>query len=225
MPALAGDVNGDLSNNYENSTVDSNNASTSNTNNYNATGAGSAAPVMSAIAPTVVGGGGSESCLLPTSTGISLSVLGLATGTMEQDDECNRRRDARLLGGSTATGNLGLQISGISVMCANARVFKAMTLSNTPCPIVDVGAGRLLIGRDAYIKMREAPSVYVVGYAEDKAFWDSILLIGKKLPDVQVQDTRPTLSSRFRSRDGGKPDDTRPADSSGESTDADSTID
>ena len=52
-PAYANDINGDFSNNYDDSTVDSNNATTNETNNYNAAGASQAAPVMSAIAPTV----------------------------------------------------------------------------------------------------------------------------------------------------------------------------
>ena len=51
----AQDINGDLNTNIQDSTVDSNNAST--TNNYNATGAGSPAPVGTAMAPTVMGGG------------------------------------------------------------------------------------------------------------------------------------------------------------------------
>ena len=72
---IAGDVTGDFSNGYDNSTVDSNNTDETVTNNYNATGAGSAAPVMSAIAPTMMGGGGNDSCLLPSSTGIQIRVL------------------------------------------------------------------------------------------------------------------------------------------------------
>ena len=53
IPTYANDINGDFSNNYDDSTVDSNNATTNETNNYNAAGASQAAPVMSAIAPTV----------------------------------------------------------------------------------------------------------------------------------------------------------------------------
>ena len=58
--ALGGDVTGDFSTSNENSTVDSNNSAT--TNNYNGAGSGSPAPVMSAIAPTVMGSGGNDSC-------------------------------------------------------------------------------------------------------------------------------------------------------------------
>ena len=66
---------------------------------------------------------------------------------MEQDKECNRRKDARLLGAPQAVGGLGLQVSGISIMCGNPQVFRAMALANTPCPIMDVNTGRLLIGK------------------------------------------------------------------------------
>lgn len=195
-----GSVSGDLNTNIgAGATVDSNNATENLTNNYNATGAGSPAPVPTAMAPTVMGGGGNQSCLVPSSTGIQVSLFGVATGTMEQDEECNRRRDAAMMGSPQAVGGMGLQVSGISILCGdNARVFKAMALSATPCPIMDVRTGRLLIGRDAFEKYRSNPSLFVVGYAQDRAFWDELLLIGEELPDVQESDNGPSLSERFR---------------------------
>ena len=192
----AQDITGDLNTNIQDSTVDSNNAST--TNNYNATGAGSPAPVGTAMAPTVMGGGGNDSCLIPSSRGIQLSLFGIAEGEMKQDKECNRRKDARLLGAPQAVGGLGLQVSGISVMCGNPQVFRAMALANTPCPIMDVDTGRLLIGREAFEMYRRNPSVYIVGYAQDKRFWNQLLRIGKALKDVSKNDDRPSLSDRFR---------------------------
>lgn len=192
----AQDITGDLNTNIQDSTVDSNNAST--TNNYNATGAGSPAPVGTAMAPTVMGGGGNDSCLIPSSRGIQLSLFGIAAGEMKQDEECNRRKDARLLGAPQAVGGLGLQVSGISVMCGNSQVFRAMALANTPCPIMDVDTGRLLIGREAFEMYRRNPSVYIVGYAQDKRFWNQLLRIGKALKDVPKNDDRPSLSDRFR---------------------------
>ncbi len=197
----AQDITGDLNTNIQDSTVDSNNAST--TNNYNATGAGSPAPVGTAMAPTVMGGGGNDSCLIPSSRGIQLSLFGVAEGQMEQDKECNRRKDARLLGAPQAVGGLGLQVSGISVMCGNPQVFRAMALANTPCPIMDVDTGRLLIGREAFEKYRSNPSVYIVGYAHDTKFWNQLLRIGRKLKDVPKNDDRPSLSDRFRRNSRG----------------------
>ena len=211
--ALAEDVTlGDFSNNYEDSTVSSNNNTDSTTNNYNATGAGEAAPAMSAIAPTVMGGGGNDSCLLPTTSGLQLSLFGYSQGTMKQDEYCNRRKNSRLLGTPQQLGGLGLQISGISIICDDPNVFKAMILASTPCPIMDVVTGKLLMGKKAVDKYRENPDVFIVGYEDNKKFWDKLLRIGEDLTDETIKqtdtsrDTR-SLSERFRStRRGLQPD-------------------
>lgn len=199
---FAQDVNGDLNTNIgAGSNVDSNNSSTSTT--YNGSQGAMSNPVPTAMAPTMMGGGGNDSCLIPTSKGFQISLFGMAEGSMEQDPHCNRRKDARLMGAPQAVGGLGLQVSGISVMCSDARVFRAMALANTPCPVNDIVTGRLLIGRDAFEKYRSNPRVFVVGYAEDKVFWDTLLMIGKDLPDVEANNrNQPSLSDRFR-RGGG----------------------
>jgi len=211
--ALADNVElGDFSNNYEDSTVSSNNNTDSTTNNYNATGAGEAAPAMSAIAPTVMGGGGNDSCLLPTTSGLQFSLFGYSQGTMKQDEYCNRRKNSRLLGTPQQLGGLGLQISGISIICDDPNVFKAMILASTPCPIMDVVTGKLLMGKKAVDKYRENPDVFIVGYEDNKKFWDKLLRIGEDLTDETIKqtdtsrDTR-SLSERFRStRRGLQPD-------------------
>jgi len=208
---LANDVTGDFSNNYQDSTVDSNNTDETVTNNYNATGAGDKAPVMSSIAPTIMGGGGNDSCLMPNSVGIQLSVIGLSSGGMQQDNSCNRRKNARLLGAPQQVGGLGLQISGISILCADPAVFKAMVLANTPCPVNDFKTGKLLMGKNALLKYRENPSVYVVGYEDDKQFWDTLLKVGEDIESNEESDEKTTvsklsLSDRFRTskrRNGG----------------------
>ena len=202
MTAQAGDVTGDFSTSNENSTVDSKNSEESVTNNYNATGAGSAAPVMSAIAPTMMGGGGNDSCLLPSSTGIQISILGLSSGKMEQDEACNRRKNSRLLGAPQQVGGLGLQVSAISVLCQDPIVFRSMMLANTPCPINDSKTGKLLMGKAAIKKYRESPALYIVGYETDQAFWDTLLRVGEEDTDEEiVEDNTPklSLSERFRS--------------------------
>ncbi len=211
----AQDITGDLNTNIgAGSNVDSNNVNNSTVNNGGQGPMGN--PVPTAMAPSMLGGGGNDSCLIPSSKGFQISLFGMAEGTMEQDTNCNRRKDARLLGAPQAVGGLGLQVSGISVMCSNARVFRAMALANTPCPVNDISTGRLLIGRDAFEKYRSNPRVFVVGYAQDKAFWDALLLMGlKDLPDVETSNrNQPSLSERFR-RNGG-PDDLRPSDRSGQ---------
>ena len=196
------DIEGDFSNNYEDSTVDSNNQS--QVTNYN--GAGSSpgsSPVMSSIAPTVMGGGGNDSCLIPTTKGLQLNIIGLSSGDMMQDPNCNRRKNARLLGIPQQLGGLGLQVSAISVMCQDATVFRSMMLANTPCPINDARTGKLLMGKNAIDKYRQNPAMFVVGYAEDKEFWDALLRVGEEYKDEEIvlEDTTPKLSisDRFRS--------------------------
>ena len=149
-----------------------------------------------------MGGGGNDSCLIPYQQSFQISLFGRAEGKMEQDAECNRRKDARLIGTPQDAGGLGLQVSGISLMCQSIDVFRAMALANTPCPIADVVTGQILIGREAYLRMRDDPDTYIVGYRQEQPFWDALLLIGKELPDAPPEPERPALSDRFR-RNGG----------------------
>jgi hypothetical protein len=193
-------VTGDLNTNSgnTNSTIGSNN--NDSTTNYN--GAGSApfsTPVPTAAAPTVMGGGGNDSCLIPVQQAFQISIFGRAEGKMMQDPECGRIKKARLLGLPQEAGGLGLQVSGISVMCSSPDVFKAMALASTPCPIYSIATGKLLVGREGYLAMRDDPYTYVIGYAEDQVFWDAFLLMHEELPDVVAQENSgPTLSERFR---------------------------
>ena len=194
------DITGDFSNNYEDSTVESNN--TSQVTNYN--GAGSSpgsSPVMSSISPTMMGGGGNDSCLIPKSRGLQLNIIGLSHGEMQQDPNCNRRKNARLLGLPQQVGGLGLQVSAISVMCQDPTVFRSMMLANTPCPINDVRTGKLLMGRNAIMKYREDPAMFVVGYDLDKEFWDTLLQVGEEYDEAftEVTTTKRSLSDQFRS--------------------------
>jgi hypothetical protein len=200
--AASAQVSGDLNTNSgnTNSTIDSGNVSTSETKNYN--GSGSApfsTPVPTAAAPTVMGGGGNDSCLIPEQSAYQISIFGRAKGSMVQDPECGRRKDARLLGTPQEQGGLGLQVSGIAVMCGSPVVYKAMALASTPCPIYSIETGKLLVGREGYLAMRDNPYIYVVGYAQDRAFWDAFLMMNEELPDVVPQESSgPTLSERFR---------------------------
>lgn len=196
-----GSVSGDLSTNVTGGSVnDSYNPSENITNNYNGAGSSPGSqPVPTASGPMMSGGGGNDSCLIPDSTGVQISILGVSKGQMQQDPECNRRKDARLMGAPQASGGLGLQVAGISVMCQNPNVFKAMAMSSTPCPIVDVVSAKILTGRDAYVRMREDPDVFIPNYRLDRPFWDTLLLMHlEELPDAPPEPERPSLSDRFR---------------------------
>ena len=198
--ALGQDVTGDLNTNISDATVDSNNNSVSESNTYNGAGSSPGSqPPPSAISPTIIGGGGQDSCLIPKTGGIQVSLFGFSFGGMSQDEECNRRKDARLLGTPQQIGGMGLQVSGISVMCGNAEIFRAMALANTPCPVMDINRGKLLVGREAFEKMRENPREFVIGYKKDKTFWNELLRIGKELTDVETVTDYRSVSDRYRS--------------------------
>ncbi len=210
---FAQDINGDLNTNIgSDSNVDSNNTSTSTSTTYNGSQGAMSNPVPTAMAPTMMGGGGNDSCLIPESQGFQISLFGMAKGGMAQDPECNRRKDSRLLGAPQAVGGLGLQVAGISRMCGDPMVFRAMALANTPCPIMDVNTGRLLIGREAFEAYRRNPNTFIVGYAQNPAFWRRLLRIGEKLDELPVQNNRTSLSARFRNR--GRSDDNRSSERS-----------
>lgn len=202
-----GSVQGDLNTNIgAGATMDSNN--NTSTTNYN--GAGSSPfsqSANSAMGPTVMGGGGNDSCLIPSTSGFQISFFGVAKGEATQDIECNRRKDARLLGTPQDVGGLGLQIAGISLMCQSEQVFRAMALASTPCPLVDVVTGKVLIGREAYLKMRDNPRTYIIGYYNNKSFWDTLLYIGKELPDAPPEPARLSLSDKYRRTTGASRSD------------------
>lgn len=206
--AQDGSVEGDFNSNTgnSNSNIESGNKSNSTNNTYNGAGSSPGSqPPPTASAPTVMGAGGTDSCLMPRTSGIQVSLFGFAQGTMVQDPECNRRKDARLMGQPQPHG-LGLQIAGLSILCNGsgegaANVFKSMALSSTPCPIYSVTESRILTGRDAYEAMRNNPAIYVVGYEKDKDFWDTFLRMDLgELPDVKkTRGGNISLSERFRS--------------------------
>ena len=166
-------------------------------------GEGGQGPVMSAIAPTVMGSGGNDSCLISRSTGFQITMFGISNGSMTQDEHCNRRKNARLLGLPQQVGGLGLQVSAISVLCQDPTVFRSMMLANTPCPISDTTTGKLLMGKKAINKYRENPEQYIVGYELDKEFWDALLKVEEEDYEIlqALADDEPKLSisDRFRS--------------------------
>ena len=129
-------------------------------------------------------------------------MFGISNGSMEQDEHCNRRKNARLLGLPQTVGGLGLQVSAISVLCQDPTVFRSMMLANTPCPISDTNTGKLLMGRNAVKKYRENPEQYIVGYNLDKAFWDALLKVEEETDETTaaIKDDAPklSLSDRFR---------------------------
>jgi hypothetical protein len=192
-PALAQNEQvGDLNSNTQNSTVDSNNPST--TNNYNGAGSSSdTTPPPTAVAPGVPSGG-SESCLIGRSFGTQVNVLGLSFGGYKQDNECNRRRDANALKAQ------GMSIAAVSRLCQSIENWIAMFKSGTPCPF-SVN-GKLIVGRAAFIMMRQDPETFIPNYKDEKEYYDKILRIGQGENNEENSDVNLSISERFRSSSG-----------------------
>lgn len=171
---------------------------TSNSNNGNITktfnGAGSRSmPANTAIAPSLMSNG-SESCLQSISGGLQLVGIGVSSGKYMQDVECNRRRDAITL------SNMGMKVAAVALMCQNPKVWRAMFMSATPCPIIR--SGRLVVGKSALLSIKQQPELHIPDYEEEKEFYDKILGVGEDTGNEET-DSR-SISDRYRTsiRDG-----------------------
>jgi len=167
------------------------NTSNSNNNNVSKTynGAGSRSmPANTAVAPSLMSTG-QQSCLKSLSGGLQLVGFGVSSGLYRQDEECNRRLNAITL------SNMGMKVASVSLMCQNAQVWRAMFMSATPCPIIR--SGRLLVGKNALLAIKQNPELWIPDYIEQKAFYDS-LLAGGNDETTEQESTSGTLSDRYR---------------------------
>ena len=172
---------GDLNSNSINS---NNNNRTTNNSGPNA---GSRMPANTAVSPSLMSSG-SESCLQSISGGLQLVGIGVSSGKYVQDVECNRRRNAITL------SNMGMKIAAVSLMCQNADVWRAMLLAATPCPVVK--SGKIVVGKRAFLAIKQQPNLHIPDYEDDKGFYDAILGMGVETDEVQ--ETTGTLSERYR---------------------------
>jgi len=175
--------NGDLNSNSQNS--NNNNRSTVN---YGA-GAGAPTPVSTAVAPSLLSSG-SDSCLQSKSGGIQLVEIGYSHGAYKQDEECNRRRDSKVL------KDLGMTVAAVSRMCQHDDNWRAMFSSGTPCPILV--RGRMVFGKNAVLAMKTNPNVYIPDYSKNQNFYDTLLGIGVSNETNEENTDRRSVSERFR---------------------------
>ena len=70
-----------------------------------------------------------DNCLVAVSGAVSSTVIGFSGGTMYKDENCERIKLAKTL------NDLGLKVSAVAVLCSDSRVWDAMVMSGTPCPI------------------------------------------------------------------------------------------
>jgi hypothetical protein len=85
-------------------------------------------PVPSAIAPSM-SAFSQDVCGIPVSGAVSSTVIGVSSGFVYTDANCERIKLSKTL------NDLGLKVSAVSVLCADDRVWDAMMMSGTPCPI------------------------------------------------------------------------------------------
>jgi len=85
-------------------------------------------PVPSAIAPSM-SAFSQDVCGIPVSGAISSTVIGVSGGSVYTDANCERIKLAKTL------NDLGLKVAAVSTLCADDRVWDAMMMSGTPCPI------------------------------------------------------------------------------------------
>ncbi len=185
---------GDLNTNQQGATVDSNNETVTNTNQYNGAGSASQIPVASAVAPSLMSGG-NDSCLKSVAGGVSSLKIGISTGKYQQDEECNRRKDAAVL------YTLNMKIAAITRMCQSDSTWLAMFESGTPCPLI-VG-GKVVAGKSAFVMMKRKPEHFVRGYLANKEYFDVALGINgvNGNGEHKENDDGRSVSERYRSVD------------------------
>lgn len=68
-------------------------------------------------------------CAVPVSGAVSSTVIGFSGGTVITDQNCERIKLAKVL------NDLGLKVAAVAALCADLRVWEAMEMSGSPCPI------------------------------------------------------------------------------------------
>jgi|TARA_R100000479_G_C6370374_1_gene196785 hypothetical protein len=200
--AVANQQDGSLNTyNGDGSNVNSNNHTQDDSvsNTYNGAGSSSEMPVGSAITPSYMSNG-VETCLKGIGSSVQTVVVGWSEGKYKIDEECNRRRDAKVL------SDLGMKVAAVARMCESVEVWRSMFISGTPCPILS--NGRLIVGKRAFLVMKMNPETYIPDYnKKTKEWYNKILQIGENTDDAE-EDNDVSVSDRFRSslRSTGQPD-------------------
>ena len=85
-------------------------------------------PVPSAMAPSM-SGFSNDMCKSGISGAANTGVFSVSGGTTITDENCERIKLAKTL------NDLGLKVAAVSVLCQDPRVWDAMEMSGSPCPI------------------------------------------------------------------------------------------
>ena len=81
----------------------------------------------SAISPSI-NSNNSDLCTVGISGAVQTQILGISGGSTVRDMNCERLKLAKTI------YDMGMKVAAVSIMCQDARVFKAMEMAGTPCP-------------------------------------------------------------------------------------------
>ena len=129
--------------------------STTTNNTTNSTSNKSNVPPPSANSPSY-SSMSQDVCSMGISGSVSTSFVGVSGGKHFVDENCERIKLAKV------TKDFGMSVAAVSILCQDERVFRAMMISNTPCP-----APGGLLGDDAikfwetYPKLRPDYETYI----------------------------------------------------------------
>ena len=129
--------------------------STTTNNTTNTTSNKSTVPPPSANSPSY-SSMSQDVCSMGISGSVSTSFVGVSGGKHFVDENCERIKLAKV------TKDFGMSVAAVSILCQDERVFRAMMISNTPCP-----APGGLLGDDAikfwetYPKLRPDYETYI----------------------------------------------------------------
>ena len=104
---------------YESGSTNTTNSTSSSTSNIKSAPPTSSAPGMNT----------SNNCAMALSGGLQTFSIGVSGGKSYIDQTCE------LIVLSRTLHSFGMKVSAISLLCTDERVFKAMFLSGTPCPV------------------------------------------------------------------------------------------
>ena len=82
----------------------------------------------SAISPSM-NSSNSDLCAMGVSGAVQTQILGISTGRMYRDLNCERLKIASKL------YDMGMKVAAVAVMCQDWRTYDAMEKAGTPCPI------------------------------------------------------------------------------------------
>ena len=103
--------------------------------NKNETEVRQISPPPTAVAPTMMSGGNSDLCTVGTSGAVQTQILGVSSGGVLRDKNCERLKNAKVL------YDMGMKVAAVATLCQDRRVFDAMWNAGTPCPFEgEIGA-------------------------------------------------------------------------------------